>query len=156
MPGYFCQTKQCFSVSRKGVTFMGSFINRYKLLIVALALVLVLLPFSPSLIHWLTDGSQGGSQNHDPGHGSIIVPQASTKPLTIIQYCRDTKPLYTLGHEADRAVANKLDAGVNYDTGATQFYGSYIASSSYEDNAVSFFIPSVAKALVPPSPPHYG
>lgn len=132
---------------------MRSTLTKYRFLVVLVALGIVVLLFRANIVTWL---SQGGSQKSNNGQVGVMIPTPSDKPLTIIQYCRDTKPLYTLGQNADRAVANNIDSFVQFDTGGMVFYASYIASHSYEHNAISFTIPSVAKQIVPPPAPQYG
>src|SRR5437588_3422239 len=110
---------------------MSSTLTKYLVIVVAVSLVGVVLLFGSNILTWL---SQGGSQPSDKGQGAILTPTPTDKVLTEVHYCRDTKPYYTLGQEADRAVGQKIESFVNYDTGGMIFTASYIASSSYEDS----------------------
>jgi len=124
-------------------------------IIVPVALGTILVLYGSTILTWLLQG-QIGVQKQDTAQVVLMTPTPSDKPLTDVHYCRDTEPLYTLGHEADTAVASKIQSFVNFDTGGMTFTASYIASSSYEYNILSFSIRSVAKKVVPPPVLVYG
>src|SRR5205807_6790283 len=88
-------------------------------IIVPLALVAILLLFSSNILTWLSSGSGKGQ-----GTISTLTPTPLPYHPTVVAFCGDTPPIFTLGHLAALSVANMLDASVKFGSPGILFFGS--------------------------------
>jgi hypothetical protein len=78
------------------------------------------------------------------------------RPLVTIHYCKDGEPFYAnaIAKQADNAVANAVDGLVTGNSGGVHVFASFIDSSSFGKTALTFNIPAVSAAPVPPAYPN--
>ncbi len=128
---------------------MVSSINRYKWVLVLLAVIVLVTALSPWLLPQMSRDLLSGTDHGSTDITPVAVPsldQPTTEVGIVLHLCLDTPPLFSavMAHKAAVAIADELDTLVVPGFKGLKFYSSYIASKSYQDETgVNFTISSV-------------
>lgn len=132
---------------------MLSSINRYKWVAIPLICLALAVIFHQPILDYL------GESNTPAQTGLPPIATLSTSPSqNVVHFCMDGPPLYphALAHQAAETLADKLDSLVVPGSSGMIVYASFIASRSYENDAISFQIPAIKAFPLAPAQPAYG